>query len=477
MLSNFSQVKLSSTGIQQINNLFHKFHFNKAITKGYITKRRGHSPIKIFTIMILIILENRKSIYEGICRLFITKLKTPINDFLNNPNYHWRNFLYSIAKRFTELCPADHEEGVVIADDTAKEKTGRKGEHTSWFRNHCKNTCYMGFQNITLVWSNLRTTIPIDFEMKTGKKKVKHSRDTKYEKGTHIDQRIRFAKKSKNKILIQMIKRAMQRRFKFKLILWDSWYSCSETIKFVFKYLIPKGKMLISMLKNNQTKYRLINRNRKHFLNLKELKNKAGKWILDSESGIKYKSIIVDYLDVSSSSKIDERVSIGKIKIAFFRYPNTTKFRAILCTDLEINEMQILKHYFKRWSVECIFKDMKQYFGYSQNKSSKYSAMISDTSIRYAFYIMFCYKKEKSNGEIAAKKRSTEQILLEFYEELFEGWLSDFVELMFKRYLEHFLDYAEEMGFTNITDIKANFEAILKDFFNKDFVLEKIKEM
>ena len=72
------------------------------------------------------------------------------------------------------------------------------------------------------------------------------------------------------------------------------------------------------MLKNNNIKYRLDTKNKIYFLNLKELKNKAGKWDIDLETGIKHKVVIVSYLYVNSSPKISGRDVIGKIKIAFF---------------------------------------------------------------------------------------------------------------------------------------------------------------
>jgi len=57
-------------------------------------------------------------------------MKTPINDMLNNHDYNWRNLLYLIGKRFSQLCPVSHEvDTYLIFDDTSKIKTGQKVIH------------------------------------------------------------------------------------------------------------------------------------------------------------------------------------------------------------------------------------------------------------------------------------------------------------------------------------------------------------
>jgi hypothetical protein len=474
MLTKFSQVKLSSIKTSNISSLFKIFRFNQAFRKAKMKKAKGYSFQHMLFTMLLLILQSDKSIFHGLSKLFNTKLKTPINDMLNNSNYNWRNFLYSIAKRFMFLSPSK-DDPYLIFDDTAKEKSGTRGENLTWFHNHCEKRFFKGFQNITMAWFNGKTVIPVDFEMKIGNSKVKHSKQSNYKKRSHMEQRTRFSKRKKNSLVIQMIKRAMKRQVKFKYILWDSWFTSSKTINFLFQRLVPKGKILISMLKNNQTKYRLNRKNSIHFLNLKELKNKAGKWIIDTETGIKHKVLNVGYLDVNSSSKISKRKVIGTVKIGFYRYPNMKGFRAIISTDTELSAMEILNHYLKRWSIECLFKDIKQHFGYAQNKASKYSSMVGDMSIRYAFYILFCYKKEQINNDIAQKK-SMGQIVLEFYQEIFEICLNEFIEIMFRKKLQEFLLFARESRIKNIDEIMLKYDRLIENFFKSVHYSDKIEE-
>ena len=467
MLNRFNQVKLSSVGSKNIFDLFKKFRLESILSQSKIVKQKGHQISEMLFFFLIIILENSNSVFSGVVRNNSSHLKTPINDMLNNPHYNWRNLLYRIVKRFSQLCSASElEDCSLIFDDTSKVKTGHKTQNISWFYDHSKDRYFKGYQNITSAWSNGRQTIPFDFELKTGKKRTKHSRKAKYPAATHTAQRVRFAKQKKIDIVIQMIKRAKQRKIPFKYILWDSWFNSSKSFSFVFEKLVPAGKVLISMLKNGTQKYKYGER----FLNLKALYRKAGKWTLDPISGIKYKSIEIELLNVSSSNKIEERTVIGRVKVCFFKYPNVKKWKAIISTDTILSELEVLKIYLRRWSIECIFKEIRQYFGYDQSKSSNYAAMVADLTIRYVFYTMFCFRKEMSNNEPMG------QVVLKFYQELFDMWLSAFVEMMFVRYAKDFVDYAIELGYTDLFDLRKNIDKLLRAFFEQEVWIDKITE-
>jgi len=454
-------------GSKNVFALFKTFKLESILSRSNIVKKKGHQISEMLFFFLVIILENSNSVFSGIVRNHSSNLKTPINDMLNNSHYNWRNLLSRVTKRFSQLCSAANlDDCSLIYDDTGKVKTGHKTQNISWFYDHSKDRYFKGYQNITSAWSNGRSTIPIDFELKIGKRRTKHSKKANYPAGTHTEQRVRFAKKKKTDIVMQMIKRAKQRKIPFKYILWDSWYNCSKSFSFIFEELIPSGKVLISMLKNGTQKYKYGDR----FLNLKELYRRAGKWSHDRTSGIKYKSLEVELLDVSTAKKIEERAVIGKVKVCFFKYPNVKRWKAIISTDATLSEMAVLKLYLRRWGIECIFKEIRQYFGYDQSKSSNYAAMVADLTIRYVFYTMFCYRKERNNNKPMG------QLVLEFYQELFEMWLNAFVEIMFVRYAKDFVDYAIELGYTNLLDLRKNIDKLLRTFFEREAWIDKITE-
>ena len=468
MLKKYQQVKMSSNDSESVVALFKKFKLITILNLCNIRKSKGKPIYDMLYLFLIFILENSNSINRGMTTNKCTSMKTPVNDMLNNIYYNWRNFLYRIAKLFVSFTfNAKTDSGTLIIDDSKKSKTGRKVQHLSLFFDHCSKSYFHGFQNITCAWSNGRSTIPIDFEIKIGKKKTKQATKSNYAKKSHAEQRVRFAKQKKIDITIQMIKRAFQRNFPIKYILWDSWYNCSDSIKYVAELVEKKGTHLISMLKKGKTRYKYNG----GYYTQKELYQKAGKWKNDINSEIKSKSIIVEYLDASSSKVFAKREIVIPIKISFYKYPGVKQWKAILSTNTELSEQEILKLYLQRWSIECLFKEIKQYFGYDQSKSSNYIAMVADLTIRYSFYIMFCYKRELEN------QKPILQILTEFYEELFDEWLSSYIEKILTSSIKRFVEYAIKMGYTDLSELHKEIDKVLYNFFDKEFYPDKIVDV
>lgn len=467
-LAQFSQVKTSSFVQSNINKLFSRFKVHRILLDSGIAKDKGYSLIEMLFLLLLLILERPNSVFAGISQLGKEKLKTPLNNMLNHEHYNWRRLLYAVARRFAQLCPVQPDKtSVLIIDDTSREKTGRKGENLSWFYDHCKHKNFMGFQVIMAVWSNGRSAIPLDFEMKIGKKKVKDASKTHYHKGTHPEQRERMAKQMKVGISIQFIKRAIQRRFKFRYLLWDSWFNCSDSFRLVFAELRQKGIDLVAMLKRDGQVYMY----QGQFLSIKELYRKAGKWTKHPGTEIKYKSLIVTVLDKATGSKPEKQKALGQARLCFYKYPTVKHFKVIISTQTELTEWETLSIYLRRWAVEVVFKDLKQHFGYAMSKSSKYAPQIADLTIRCMFYIMFCYLHE------GQPEKSKSQLLLEFYNEMQETWLDMFGYLLLYEKGKKLLNFALELGYTSIVEMLKFYDFIFHKFMVESLEHDKIEEI
>jgi hypothetical protein len=466
-LAQFSQVKTSAFAQHNVTRLFSRFKLYQLLRDTGISKEKGHSPLDMLFIMLLLILENSRSVFSGISRLGKASLKTPLNSMLNNENYNWRHLLYKVAKVYARLCPV--QEGnipVLIIDDTAKVKTGRKGEHTAWFINHCKQEYYKGFQVVMSVWSNGAASIPIDAEIKIGKSKIKHAARSHYLRGTHIAQRERMGKQKKLTIAMQFIRRALQRRFDFRYVLWDSWYNCSESLRLVYEVLHPKGIHLISILKRDKQKYLLSG----EYLTVNEIYCQSGNWYIQPETEIKFKSAVVTVLDKQGQEKPRDRAPLGQVKMCFFKYAGQQDFKVIISTNVELSEIEILSLYLRRWSVEVVFRDLKQYFGFDRSKSSKYCPQVADLTIRCIFYIMFCSMR------YSQPEKTTDQLLFEFYNEMQDYCLDILCMLVFQKQAKCFLYYAMQQGLESISDLMIVYDDLVLRFLDEQWFEDKIEE-
>ncbi len=353
---------------------------------------------------------------------------------------------------------------MLIIDDTKKEKTGKKVDFLSWFYDHLDNTYYRGFQNVMCSYFNGFQSIPLSFHLKIGNyRRIDSDNKKEYESGSAMQSTAKYAKKKKSQIVTQMIKQVMKRRFDFSYVLWDSWYTYSESIKFVFNRLVDKDIHLISMVKRDSRYYHYKGR----YLKEHQLFKEAGrKWDKEEDSGIKYKSIVVDYLDSSGDEDKENYPKLGKVKLVFVKYPNVDSYRILLSSDTELSSLEILEKYLYRWSIESMFKNLKQYFGYDQNMTGKYAVQVADLTVRCVFYTMMAYLREYN------REKSMRGILFDFYRELYENTLEEFLDKFFMRRIKELLKYALSKGIKKVSDLKNNLHEIYESLFSRP--VEKI---
>jgi len=459
-----SQIRNTNLSFPMIEKLFRIFNLRMLIKRAKIVKEQGIPIIELLLYLSLTLFKDTRSTLLGLKCLRIGHLKTTMNDFLNNPKYNWRKVLLYVASIYTRLHkPDEGKYSVLIIDDTSKEKQGKKAEYLSWFYDHSKGMCYMGYQVVIAAWSNLKVCIPIDIALKTGKKRCKHSQKGDYPSDSHAHQMYRESRKGKTKIALSMIMRAIKHKIQFTYILWDSWYNNNTAFKYVFKELVPKGIHLVSMVKLGNIKYKLGNER----LKIKEIYKQSDDWTEIGKDGILAKSIIIEIEDKSSNGE----VILGKVRLCFYRFVGQKrKYKALISTNTELTAEEILAIYTHRWSIEVLIKDLKQYFGFYQAQSSKYTAQLTDLTIKCIFYAMLCSLKETQPN------KSMGQLLFEFAREFEDYCFEMFFRYLIKHTLKDFLKYAQSKGIDNITQLIEEYDRVIDDFLSSDFPEDKIVE-
>jgi hypothetical protein len=459
-----SQVKSEAINFSSIDALLKSFKISSLLSKKSIVKPKGIKPIQILFTLFLMLFQNKRSVSEALKHLDLTSQKTTVNDFLNNPYFKWRSLLLSVAQLFTKMFRADDGKySVFIIDDTAKKKTGKFVESISYFYDHSADCYYRGYQVVIAAWSNLRTCIPLDIVLKTGKKRCKHSKRCTYPVSSHIYKRHLESRKSKTKIAVAMVKRALLHKIHFDYVLWDSWYNCSESYIFVFKKLLPKMIHLISMVKQGNELYKYGVKD----LTVKELQVKAGVWNTDKDTGIKYKSLEVDIYDKTDKSKKNKPVT-GTVKLCFYKFKTKGKgkrrCRVLLSTDINLTEMDVLERYTQRWSIEVMIKDLKQHMGFNQSMSSKYAPQLTDMTIKCIFYIMICSLKERE------PEKSIGQLVFEFDRQVKDYCIELFVKYLMKLTFKEFINEVKYKKYVNLLDLIPVYDDFIDEFFSRDYI-------
>ena len=469
-IDDFSQVKKYQLAESVFDNLLADFKVETLLKRAKITKNKGLPTIYIILCFFHTIIKQAKSVREGLSFLDKPHHQNAINDFLNCPNYNWRKLQLYVAKLYSVLFPTENgKPSLFIVDDTSVEKTGKKVEYIAKFKDHVNNVKFNGYQFFVGVWSNYRTSIPIDFVLKVGDNVCPSSKRGKYDKASHIRKRLTEAKKEKTKSLIDMIKRVRKHRFKIDYILWDTWFNSTDAFKYIFNSLVPKGIHLISMFRigDDYLTYKTED------LKTATLCKRLGTWKkLPGNKKIKYKSAVVEIKD-KSIRNMKKRPVIGKFKICFFRFPGQTKkdCRAIISTNLELSEEEILEIYSHRWAIEVVIKDLRQLFGFANSQASKYAPQIADLTIRCICYVLLCSQKEYRPC------KSTYAIQLFIRMDFEHKYMETMVKLMLKGTIKSFLQYALEEGITDVKELLVYFDFIYKKFFTSHFYEDKITEV
>lgn len=463
---NFSQVKNEQITQKCQETLFHAFKLEKHLIKANIKKIRGINIVSMLMSMFYLTIGRYRSMLEGLSAHEIRHHKNAYHRMLNNTYYKWRKLLIGQAKLYTEkYSPDEAREASIIVDDTAKRKTGRRVERVSRFRDHSTRSYFTGYQATFLSWYNGRTCIFVNFVLKTGKKLCKGSKLGVYAKKSHTAKRIAESRQKKTSIVIVMLKRVLFRRFAFKYVLWDSWYNCTESFKFVFKTLLPKGKHLVSMVKKSNEKY--------HFNDgektISQICKSEKKWS-EMRNGIKYKTAIIGIIDKTPKQK---RAVIGYAVMCFFLFPGKKRYnyKVIISTNTELSAEQVLEKYTERWSIEVAIKDLKQHMGYDQSMSSTYASQIADLTLRCIFYNMLCSEKER------VPRKTIYQITIQFNSKLEDQCFGVYFQALFEDNLVCFLEYVLSVEITDIRDVLSIVKQLLDNFWNSNFYEEKIVEV
>jgi len=378
--SNFQEQNSKSS----IQNFISRFNIGKILQQSKISKIRGYSVLEILTnIMQLPFIH--KNFYQGIVKnKDIAYNKSVAYDFLNNRQYNWRLFLLKVVSivinQFIKPLTNEDRQDVLIIDDTSYPRNRSKFvELLANVFDHANMKFFKGFRIMQLGWSDGRSFLPVDFALLSSTKKSNRYQ----EMDENINKRSRAYKRrveaitKQTDLIVPMIKRALSWGVKAKYLLMDSWYG--------FPSVIIQAKALIDVIcmVKKTTKINYYHDNKKLTLMqiYKQFRKKRGK------ANIKGSQLA----EIESEGK---RISV---KIVFVRNRSKKKdWLAILSTDIELTDEEIVRIYGKRWDIEVFFKMTKQLLRLNNEiQTRSFDSMITHISIVMLRYIFIAtYQRE-----------------------------------------------------------------------------------
>ena len=280
--------------------------------------------------------------------------------FLNSSFHNWRAFLSRIAlKAIAFLVPltSSKERKIFVVDDSLYDKNrSKKLELLSIVYDHVEQRFVRGFRMLTLAFTDGISLIPLDFAL-LGSKKILCEANPDIDGRSHGAKRRAEAVGEAPEILLSMIDRLRDIIREGSYIVFDSWFSFPSLIR----ALVGRKLHVAARLKNNDTRYLFRRKCKDCLVTLAQLYGKLSRIPCSvRKRQQKENADVLGSLCVALPPNGAEEAI--PVKIVFVRNKCSKKpqeWLAILTTDLELSEEQVVQMYAKRWNIEEFFKVAK----------------------------------------------------------------------------------------------------------------------
>lgn len=314
--------------------------------------------------------------------------KDTVYRFLNSSRYNWRKFLLLLScgliqSKIDPLTGKDREHVLIFDDSLFSRARSKAVELLANVHDHTTGKYVRGFRMLTLGWSDGNTFIPICFSLlSSANKSNRYTEMTEnIDKRTVGYRRRRESLQKSSVALVDLLQQALRAGAKASYVLFDSWFSFPVTIKSI----LDQGIHVICMLKSMHRVYYEYE-GQKLTLNAlyKAIRKKRGR-----------AKILASVIVSLGTNEQDQEV---KAKVLFVRdRRNKKKWLALLSTDLELPDEEIIRIYGKRWDIEVFFKMTKSYLRLAKEfQGRSYDMMIAHTSIVFARYMLLALESRET---------------------------------------------------------------------------------
>ena len=360
----------------KIDEFFNQFKIATFLHRCGIKKRHGHSVrsliMAIFTLPFL-----EKNFFRGIVTNDnISFGKDAAYEVLKGIRSNWRRLLLTIGMKlyhFFNRLTDDDRESVLIVDDSPYDRSRSKSvELLSRVWDHSNGRLIKGFRMLTLCWSDGVSCLPLDFSLLSSsdaKKRLCENRKS-MDKRCCAWQRRQEATIKAPENLEAMVKRILAAGVQAKYLLMDSWFAMPATITALSKHIDVIGMVK----KTPKIHYGYNGQTRDLKAIYRKLKKRRGRAKILASAIITLKSGL-------------------PAKLVFVRDRRKKDWLALISTDIDLPNEDIVRIYGKRWDIEVFFKMAKQHLRLAKEMQCRdYDALVAHTTIVFMRYMFLTYQ-------------------------------------------------------------------------------------
>ncbi|WP_041806588.1 transposase [Lactobacillus delbrueckii] len=295
--------------------------------------------------------------------------------FMQNPHINWLRLTILLAERIVnghlKDLTSDQRADCFVFDDSLYSKTGyKKTELTAKVFDHVSMTYKKGFRMMTMGWTDGSSFVPIASSLLSSKndqnvigttKKI----DKRTIKGDHV--------------VIQLLDQALKAGLTAKYVMFDTWFSNPHQIV----QISQRGLNVIAMVKKSSKityEFEEKRMNVKQIFNACKKRRGRSRYLL---------SVPVKVGDpAKDGAQIDARI------VCVRNRSNRKDWIALICTDMTIDENEIIRIYGKRWDIEVFFKTCKSFLKLgTEYHGLSYDALTAHTAFVFLRYMFMSVEK------------------------------------------------------------------------------------
>jgi hypothetical protein len=366
----------------KIDLFFDNFAIGTLLNRAGIRKLRGASPASLFKAIFMLAF-SRENFFRGIVEQENGFGKDAAYGLLQGANYNWRKLLLLLSARLSAvfyLLTEDSKRKVLIIDDTTYERPhSRKVELLARVHDNCRKRFTKGFKMLTLAWSDGTSTLPLDFALLSSRDPDKRLCGEK----RRLDRRCCAAMRRKEAVtkstdlLEGMVKRAIQNGIDAAYILMDSWFAFPSIIKRLHgqRPVICMLKDLPSIRFQHQDVSRRVG---EIYRNLTKRPGRA---------------------KILAGTTVELAGGLAA-RMVFVRHRTTRNWLALLSTDLELSDEEIVQIYGKRWDIEVMFKMIKHYLNLEREVQLRnFDGLIAHATVVLIRYCFLSFQQRMETDE------------------------------------------------------------------------------
>lgn len=360
----------------KIDDFFGRFKIATLMHQCGIRKHHGHS-VRSLTKTIFTLPFVGKNFFRGIVHNSELPFgKDAAYELLKGETYNWRRLLLSLGRRLFNVfdrLTSDERESVLILDDSPYDRSRSKWvELLSRVWDHSTGRYLKGFRMLTICWSDGTSCLPMDFALLSSADAKKRLCDSQkaLDKRCCAYQRRKEATQKATAHLETMVKRILSTGVSAKYLLMDSWFTMPTTVVTLAKHL----KVIGLVKKSPKIHYTFNGQSLDLMAIYRRLSKRRGR-----------AKILVSTLVMLNDSVA--------AKLVFVRDRRKKGWLALLSTDTDLADEDIVRVYGKRWDIEVFFKMAKQHLKLAKEIQCRdYDALIAHTTIVFMRYMFLAYQ-------------------------------------------------------------------------------------